>query len=142
MSPALNDPFTALDCVNRIGAGIVRLAHRAEPSPWRTDDDGQLRLIIKPVRFDELVNDVFTPIRNYSRENALVTLQTLHAFGDLASLLRTDDQRQAIALQAALIRRGADEGLIETHDRQAAQSAYASVLDKLNISAEDLPINK
>jgi uncharacterized membrane protein len=141
MSPALNDPFTALDCINRIGAGIVRLARRAEPSPWQTDGDGQLRLIIKPVRFDEVVNAAFTPIRNYSRESAIVTLQTLYAFEDLAPLLRTDAQRQAVALQAVLVRRGANEGLIETHDRQSAQAVFENVLDKLNISAEEITID-
>lgn len=139
MSPALNDPFTALDCVNRIGAGIARLARRNAPSPCQVGDDGQLRLIIKPVGFEELVNAAFTPVRNYSRESVIVTLQMLRAIEELAPLLGSDSQRRAVALQAALIRRGADGGLAEAHDREATQLAYENVLRKLGFSEKDLP---
>ncbi|HET7371450.1 MAG TPA: DUF2254 domain-containing protein [Gammaproteobacteria bacterium] len=139
MSPALNDPFTALDCVNRIGAGIGRLAAREEPSPYQADDDGRLRLIMEPVGFDELVSAAFTPVRNYSRESVIVTLQMLHALRELAPQLRNERQRRAVALQAALIRRGADDGLVELHDRLTAQSAYESALRDLQICEADLP---
>lgn len=139
MSPALNDPFTALDCVNRIGAGIGRLAVREEPSAFQCDANGQVRLIIEPVGFEEVVGAAFTPVRNYSRESVIVTLQMLHALRELAPRLQNGDQRRAVALQAALIRRGADEGLSEAHDRQSAQEAYQSVLRNLRICEADLP---
>jgi uncharacterized membrane protein len=142
MSPALNDPFTALDCVNRICAGISRLAQRTEPTSWKTDSDGHLRLFIKSVSFDELLNAAFMPMRNYSRKSAIVTLQMLHALNELAPSLQTDEQRQAIAFQAGLILDGANEGLLEGHDRDAAQSAYQKVLQNLNISPEDLQQGK
>ncbi|MGH8427215.1 MAG: DUF2254 domain-containing protein [Gammaproteobacteria bacterium] len=138
MSPALNDPFTALDCVNRIGAGIGRLAQRNEPSPWLSDADGELRLIIRPVSFAELVGTAFTPVRNYSRASVIVTLQMLRTIEGLASLLRSDDQRRVLALQATLIRRGADEGLTEKHDREAAQNAYERTLHGLGLEDVDL----
>jgi uncharacterized membrane protein len=139
MSPALNDPFTALDCVNRIGAGIGRLAVREEPSAFQCDANGQVRLIIEPVGFEEVVGAAFTPVRNYSRESVIVTLQMLHALREMAPRLQNEDQRRAVALQAALIRRGADEGLSEAHDRQSAQEAYQSVLRNLRICEADLP---
>ncbi len=141
MSPALNDPFTALDCVNRIGAGLARLARHTEPSPWRTDENGRLRLFIQPVSFNELVDSVFSPIRNYSRESVIVTMQMLNVLEELAPLLCNDEQRRAVAIEATLIQRGAEEGLLETHDLESAQIAYERVLDKLNVSAEDLPTN-
>lgn len=140
MSPALNDPFTALDCINRIGAGIARLVRREEPSPWQTGEDGRLRLMIKPVSFDELVNTAFTPIRNYSRESVIATLQTLRAFEGLIPMLRTGKQRRTIAIQATLVQRGARDGLVEEHDRESAQTVYERILNKLNVADDDLPV--
>ena len=138
MSPALNDPFTALDCVNRIGAGIGRLAQRNEPSPWLTDAGGELRLIIRPVSFAELVSAAFTPIRNYSRGSVIVTMQMLRTIEGLAPLLRSDDQRRVLALQATLICGGAAERLTEKHDREAAQNAYERTLRGLGLEDADL----
>jgi uncharacterized membrane protein len=137
MSPALNDPFTALDCVNRIGAGLARLAQRTEPSPWRKDEDGWLRLYIEPVSFDELIDSAFTPIRNYSRESMIVTMQMLNVLEELAPLLRSARQKRAVAAQATLIQSGAEEGLLEEHDLESAQEAYKRVLYKLNTSTGD-----
>ncbi|MGH8274695.1 MAG: DUF2254 domain-containing protein [Gammaproteobacteria bacterium] len=140
MSPALNDPFTALDCVNRIGDGIARLAQRSEPSPYHADSQGRLRLIIKPVRFAELIDGVFTPVRNYSRQSVIVTLQMLRAIEELAPLLRGDSARRALAEQAVLIRRGAEEALPDVHDYAAVQEIYARALEKLGLDESDLPL--
>lgn len=138
MSPALNDPFTALDCINRIGAGIGRMAQRNDPPAYRIDSDKQLRLIISPVSFTELVENAFTPVRNYSRGSVIVTLQMLRTISELAPLLRNDTQRRALVQQATLIHRGAEEGLVDAHDRKTAQDAHQHVLDRLGLKASDL----
>ena len=40
LSPGVNDPFTAIACVDRLGAAIHRLADRAMPARERLDGDG------------------------------------------------------------------------------------------------------
>jgi uncharacterized membrane protein len=139
MSPALNDPFTALDCVNRIGAGLAGLARRDAPARWQCDASGEPRVLTEPVVFDEAIRVALMPIRNYSRDSVIVTLRLLDTLAELAPQLRTDEQRRVVGREAALIRRGADTGLIEDHDRARAESAYQRVLGQLDIDAADLP---
>jgi uncharacterized membrane protein len=136
MSPALNDPFTALDCVNRIGAGFARLAKHAEPSPYLRDGSGRLRVVIQPVRFDELVAGTLAPVRNYARASVIVTLQMLRVLENLAPLLRTEAQRRVVAREATLIRRGADasDGLAAAEDRHTTQLRYEAVLRALGLT--------
>jgi uncharacterized membrane protein len=55
MSPGINDPTTAVHCVDRIGAGITRLVSRGVPSKWRTDSEGVVRLEIEPVGLSEIL---------------------------------------------------------------------------------------
>lgn len=43
ISPAVNDPFTAIRCIDRLGAGLSRLAQRTFPSPYRYDNEHRLR---------------------------------------------------------------------------------------------------
>ena len=45
LSPGINAPFTAMTCIDRLGAALGRLAGRKVPSPYRHDPGGQLRLV-------------------------------------------------------------------------------------------------
>ena len=38
LSPGVNDPFTAIACVDRLGEALCALAGREVPSPYRYDD--------------------------------------------------------------------------------------------------------
>jgi len=42
LSPGINDPFTAISCIEWIGAALIRVAGREIPSRWRCDGDGKL----------------------------------------------------------------------------------------------------
>ena len=50
LSPGLNDPFTAITCVDHLGTALCRLATRDTPSPYRHDAQQQLRMIA-PCRY-------------------------------------------------------------------------------------------
>ncbi len=45
LSPGINDPFTAIACVDRLGSALCRLARRDMPSAHRFDEQGRLRLV-------------------------------------------------------------------------------------------------
>ena len=44
LSPGVNDPTTALYCIDRLGQVLGRLADREFPSPMRLDESGRLRI--------------------------------------------------------------------------------------------------
>ena len=43
LSPGINDPFTAIRCVDQLSAALARLAERELPSPARYDEEGRPR---------------------------------------------------------------------------------------------------
>jgi uncharacterized membrane protein len=59
LSPSLNDLFTAIRCLDRLAAGLSRLAQRNFPSSYRYDNKGNLRVIAESVTFAELVDTAF-----------------------------------------------------------------------------------
>jgi uncharacterized membrane protein len=101
LSTGINDPFTANRCIDRLGAGLVRLAQREMPSPYRHDEHGTLRVIAPSVEFDELLDTAFDLIRQAARAHPAVLhrmLETIAAIGavarrpgDLAALRRHAD---------------------------------------------------
>jgi uncharacterized membrane protein len=53
LSPGINDPFTAITCVDRIEAALLRLKSRKRPDPFRTDETGRLCVVALPVTFED-----------------------------------------------------------------------------------------
>jgi uncharacterized membrane protein len=122
LSPGINDPFTAIRCVDRLGAGLSRLAQKDFPSPYRYDKDNKLRAIAFGVTFEGLVDSAFNPIRQYARSDASVTIRLLEAIANIAT--HTSNSKYQVILQrhANMILRGSQEGLPEELDREDVQN--------------------
>jgi uncharacterized membrane protein len=52
MSPAINDPFTAMTCLDYLVEGLALFARRGAKFPNIWDRHGKLRLVFDPVTFD------------------------------------------------------------------------------------------
>ena len=59
MSPAINDPFTAMTCLDYIAEGLALFIRQGEKGSHYYDRDGKLRLVLKPVTFAELLGARF-----------------------------------------------------------------------------------
>jgi uncharacterized membrane protein len=66
MSPGINDPHTAMMCIDRLGAGLAQVGKKELPSPYRYDDEGTLRVVARVVTFDVLAHTAFAQIRHYA----------------------------------------------------------------------------
>ncbi len=134
LSPAINDPFTAVSCVDRLGASLCRLAHTPFPSPFRYDDAGQLRVIAEPITFASLVDTAFSPIRQYGRTSSLVTNRLLETIALIAAHVagrgRPEDCA-ALRRQADRIECGCREGLADEADREEVYARHRAALQAL-----------
>lgn len=74
LSPGINDPTTALYCIDRLRQTFVRLARRSIPSKWRLDDDGCLRVLAEPVTFEELACQAFAAVARHADAEVLQAL--------------------------------------------------------------------
>ena len=72
LSPGVNDPFTAVNCVDRIHAALISLRRREIPSPYRLDENRNLRVIAAPVRLQECVDGALGVIGDYAEGNPMV----------------------------------------------------------------------
>lgn len=131
ISPAVNDPFTAIRCIDRLGAGLSRLAQREFPSPYRYDQHHKLRVIAEPVRFEGLVETAFSPIRQYARSDRAVTLRLLDALIQIANSTDHPSYQAALKHQAEMIVHSSQDGLTENSDRQSVEERYQLLLHAL-----------
>ena len=63
LSPGVNDPFTAMMCIDRITSALVQLANRSLPEPVRRGASGRIRIIAYPYTYSNLVEAGYRHIR-------------------------------------------------------------------------------
>lgn len=127
LSPGLNDPFTAITCVDHLGSALCRLASRDMPSPYRHDRQDQLRVIAPADTFPEIVDAAFNQIRQYGRSSAAVTIRLLETIAMVAGFAHRPEDRATLLRHAEMIARGASEGLPEDQDRRAVEERCQAV---------------
>lgn len=96
LSPGLNDPNTAMDCVRRLGSLVARLAEREFPDGRLLDEQGRLRAVVEPVRFEEIVAAGFDAIRHYGARDARVAASLLEALGESGDRGPSDARREVL----------------------------------------------
>jgi len=72
LSPGINDPFTAINCVDRISAALYELRACKTPSAYRVDDDDILRVIADPVPFAICLQSSLGVIQHYAEDSPMV----------------------------------------------------------------------
>ncbi|MBD1835321.1 DUF2254 domain-containing protein [Cyanobacteria bacterium FACHB-472] len=131
ISPGINDPFTAIQCINQMSAALCRLAERDFPSPYRYDNDNNLRVIANPVTFAELLDAAFNQIRQYSKPDVAVVIRLLEAIALIASRTENKKDRAALLRHAQMIQRSSQENISEELDRKDVEERYLTVVKTL-----------
>lgn len=131
ISPSINDPFTAIRCIDQLSVGLSHLAEREFPSPYRYDDDNNLRVIADPVSFAGVVDNAFNKIRQYGTSDVSVILRLLEAIAVIAKHTYRQKDRAALLRHAQMIHRGSHEGVTEENDQQDIAERYRRVLKAL-----------
>ena len=105
LSPSMNDPFTAISCIDRLGSALHQLGQREFPSAYRKDSEGKLRVIARPVSFNALLDAAFTQIRQSAATNLAVAVRLLETIAAIAPGMPRPEDREALKRQALMIER-------------------------------------
>ncbi|MEQ8784862.1 MAG: DUF2254 domain-containing protein [Pirellulaceae bacterium] len=111
LSPGINDPFTAMNSIDRLGAALMKLAERKTPSRFRRDAAGRLRLVANPVTFAEALAAAFNQVRMYAINSPAVSTRLLEALENIAGCVHREADREAIISQARLLAEACDIAL-------------------------------
>lgn len=88
LSPGVNDPFTAMNAIDRIAAGLRRLGRRRFPSAVRHDAEGNLRVIAPHKEYEQIANEALRPLREAAERSPVVSdhlRQSLDSAGPLST---------------------------------------------------------
>ncbi len=113
ISPAVNDPSTAISCVDQLSRILIRFASREPPESVLYDPPGVLRVSMSWIDFEKLLDSAFEQIRMYSKTDVAVSLRMLRALGDIAATTNDPNFRRALGNRGQRIAAGCAEKLKE-----------------------------
>lgn len=131
ISPGINDPTTAIQCIDQLGAGLSHFAQREIPSAYRYDDDNKLRVIAEPFTFVGLTNAAFNQIRQYGKSDVGVVIRLLEAIATIARYTQNEPDRAALRRHAEMIRHDSHQAVSQELDKQDIEQRYQAILKLL-----------
>jgi uncharacterized membrane protein len=131
MSPAINDPYTAMTCLDYIGDGLALFIQQGEKASHYYDGEGKLRLLLEPVTFDELLSGAFDMLRHCSCDNASVLLHMLEVIDGIGQEVKQPETRQALRHHVSLIQAESQAGELIEQDRQSIHRMCETLQRKL-----------
>jgi uncharacterized membrane protein len=126
LSPGINDPTTAIDCIHRLTQLLVDLGVRREPQHEFADDGEQVRLIVRTRSYRELVDLAFDQVRQYAARTPAVVDACAAAIETVIAVV-PPDRGEALRRQAALFLERTDE-IEPSADRDEVVARLARIL--------------
>ena len=129
LSPAVNDTFTALTCIDWLGDSLCRVTTQWHPVRVHRDAHGYVRVITAHVSYERLVQRAFEKIRQAGRGMPAVLIRQLDTLTKIMEYIETPEQRELLLAQAEMIQTAAEESIPEPSDRADVRRAYDEVIE-------------
>jgi uncharacterized membrane protein len=128
LSPAVNDTFTGMTCVDWIADCLVRLSTSWHPHRIRRDAEGNIRVIAFQPDFDRIVERCFDTIRQAAIGMPAIMIRQLDALAKVIEQTPDRRRRTPLVRQAEAIQRLSLETVTDPSDRADVTQAYEAVL--------------
>lgn len=134
LSPGINDPYTAISCIEWLGAALHAIADQSIYGAYRghkQQDEINLRLIANPVTYAGLLDSAFDQIRQNAYNSPAVSIRLMEVLAVLAAKVSLTERRQALRVQADLLWEGCKSAGMQAEDEQDLQARYDKVIAAL-----------
>ena len=130
LSPAVNDPFTAVTCIDWLSVGLRKISHVTIGKGVYRDRSGRVRLIEPDPSYARAANRAFDKIRQAARGMPVLMIQMLDALTRVMEETTTLEQRLVLARQADMILRSAEQSVTEPNDLEDIRSRHQNFVTK------------
>ena len=127
LSPGVNDPDTAMLCLNWLRAGLVAFARRSPAQPAQSDDP----VLYRRVTFEDMLNRSFDRMRQYVAADRTATLHALGVLADLALVASRQSMADACVQQMRRLATSAKELLNESFARDEIEAELMRLLQAI-----------
>lgn len=134
ISPAVNDPSTAISCIDQLTRILIRWLDRVPPDSLLFNPPHVLRVVLPWIDLEELLDTAIEQIRAYARNDAAVSLRLLRLVQDIASTVENDALRVCITARGTRIVEGC-RGRLPQDDLARLEARLATIRGSKSLSA-------
>lgn len=127
LSPGVNDPTTAVHALSHVSAVLCRIAQLPAQPEGLLDDDGELRLIVRPHSFAHLLELGIEQPRRYGAGDPEVVARLFLMLREVALNTTDADNRAAIASQRVRLEASIDAQVYDETERKRFAALIVSV---------------
>jgi uncharacterized membrane protein len=122
LSPGINDPTTAVTCVDRLAQLLLRAAAGGQPPAVYRREGSPVTLVVAAPSFARLAETAFGQIRHYGADNPAIAEHLLGVIGRVAGLA-PPECRPALRWQADLALAASRDRIGSGHERARVEAA-------------------
>lgn len=127
LSPAVNDTFTALTCIDWLSAGLGRVSGRVLDEGVYRDATGRVRLIESDPSYARMVNRSFDKVRQSAGGMPAVLIRLIDSLGSIMLDTTSPEQRIVLHRQADMVLRMAEATVGEPNDLEEIRFRYRRI---------------
>ena len=122
LSPAVNDPTTAVLAIDQLHRDLLYLGRRELASGTTTDDEGKVRLVYPTPRWEDFVALATNEMRLFGA-NSIQVARRLHAMLEHLAGALPEPRRPLLREEISLLRRAVERAFPDEVDRMRAQTS-------------------
>ncbi|MBW3571178.1 MAG: DUF2254 domain-containing protein [Gemmatimonadetes bacterium] len=128
LSPSINDPTTAIRCIDRLAEVLAEFGNRKPPEARRTRE-GQVRFVANYTTFDSAVKVAYDEIRHFGARIPVIAEQLLDTLGELLERV-PEGRRQPLLDEARAVLYTARSEIDNPRDRESIEQAAKRLAEK------------
>ena len=128
LSPAVNDTFTAMTCIDWLADALCKISSRWNPKLVHRDSLGHVRVLAAEVVYNRFVERAFDKIRQAGWGMPAILIRQLEGLERIAQYTATPAHRNVLVEQADMILRSSEASIPERADRAAVRRRYQALL--------------
>ncbi|MGI8955639.1 MAG: DUF2254 domain-containing protein [Chthoniobacterales bacterium] len=125
LSPGINDPFTAMTCLEWLGAALIQVGGRRIPSRYLYDEAGELRVVADTTDFAGIAASALNQIRQYGASSVGVVVLMLDMLARVAAELPRAEDRETLLGHAERIHHDGMSAAKNESDRHDIAEGFA-----------------
>lgn len=132
LSPGVNDPYTAVACIDNLTATMCILAEVKFPSRYRFGKDGNLRVIANVIDFEGALDAAFNQIRQFSVGSIAVIIRLMDAMITILGFTKREEHKMAVIKHAEMVLSLGESTIDEKNDLNDLKKRAESIIPVRN----------
>ena len=124
LSPGINDPGTAISCVDAFSLALAQIIDRDMPGCVFLDPDAKARLLMRTTGFKGVLKAVYAPLRQFANTDVAVTVSLFESLCRLAELTTRERRLVMLGMHGDLIWDGLEDGGFTDYDLRDIRQRY------------------